>query len=1256
MTEANQPDKQPRQFHILRRLLLTVIILLLLVLVLLGSITALLSTERGSQWVLSIASDFVESEGLQLAYGDVSGSFARGLTLHDLDVRMGNNRIAAREFHSQWNPFTLLAGEFVLDRLAITGLLVDWPGNDEVDPEPAEPTSLADTLDGILPLPVSIRLAELSLQDADMISGETELHIESLTLSALLRNRTLNIDALSFQADPISLNGDIALTLADDLALDGAIQWQLSGTLPADLGDQASGRLIVGGDLNRLMLEHWLEAPLDLHSRGELTLGLADMLNTVSDAMDMAIDFEHEIPQQDLPFAALDPWATGPTRLQTRGWLDSMQISGSSNLRSVAMDGLNLDSALEWQLELRGSQLIINTADISTDSGEVNASGTVDWTDTVMIALDLQLQDNSPLGYIEQAPEAVALSDLVAALTVNLRLEEAGPQGEVNLQSFSAVLNDFPMDANGSLSLDGNDITVEALELLAANNEIRLSGSLREDTLDLILALSAPELGQLHPDLAGRLQLDATVGGRMNDLQISIDGSAEELSFNDIRIATITINGNTRDNNNQLNLTVRDLVAAEQRIDSIDLQLDGQPDDHVLDLDVDSELLQLSLALQGGLEDEGWAGSLLDSRFSAPEFALGEWQQVDSSSLQLSADRNNLSNTCWRQAEASICLDAALDETQNLVASLTLNGYPLAALNSDVAASIVNNFHDTDGHYQAADDVISLPITLPDNMALLGQFRAEANASGPINDLNALQLDFATHIDNLELYVLAQAVEENNGEAIDPVVEQFLWEQAEITGELSEGHWRVNSNMAFYQQSISGTAVAMRGSTEAQLHMDPEQALDGRLQLDFDDMAWLEALVPQVSDVQGQFGGALLISGTLGEPVIGTDFALQEASFGIAALGLDLQAVNLSLSSDESGDFRLEASAQSGEGQLNIESDILRPMEDSREFTLTLQGEDFLLADIEEVTLGISPDLRVQGSASGIHATGNLLIPLLDARIEALPETATNVSSDAILLNQREDRPAVRNAAQIDQGPLSDIPISAEVRIVLGDDVRFSAFGLNARLQGMLDINQRPQGAPLMYGELDVAEGSFETYGTLLDIEQGQLLFFGPFDNPAIDIRAVRTVENMRVGVQMNGTIRNMRSQLFSNPTLPDGDILAVLITGRPLAEIGSGSQDGNAMVGAITSLGISQSEGLTDQVRSQLGLDTLAIDSSGDVHDSSLTLGKYITPRIFIKYAVGLFETESSLAIDYSVTDNIKLEAKSGQNQSLDLTYTIER
>ncbi len=125
-----------------------------------------------------------------------------------------------------------------------------------------------------------------------------------------------------------------------------------------------------------------------------------------------------------------------------------------------------------------------------------------------------------------------------------------------------------------------------------------------------------------------------------------------------------------------------------------------------------------------------------------------------------------------------------------------------------------------------------------------------------------------------------------------------------------------------------------------------------------------------------------------------------------------------------------------------------------------------------------------------------------------------------------------------------------------------------------------------------------------------------------------------------------------------------MLVTERPASELRE--QDGTTVLGAIASLGLDRSEGLTGQIRNTLGLDTLGLEplgletlgvSNGDtINNSALTIGKYLTPAIFVRYGVGLFDRQSKVAIDYSLSERIILQAESGQYQSVDLTYTVER
>src|SRR5690606_7788967 len=101
---------------------------------------------------------------------------------------------------------------------------------------------------------------------------------------------------------------------------------------------------------------------------------------------------------------------------------------------------------------------------------------------------------------------------------------------------------------------------------------------------------------------------------------------------------------------------------------------------------------------------------------------------------------------------------------------------------------------------------------------------------------------------------------------------------------------------------------------------------------------------------------------------------------------------------------------------------------------------------------------------------------------------------------------------------------------------------------------------------------------------------------------------------------------------------------------------DGDAMVSAIANFGFGRSSGLTSAVGSKLGLDSLGVETGSSYQDSALGMGKYITPDLLMRYKVGLFDNKAVLSLDYSLTERLKLGVESGDSQSVDLNYTLER
>lgn len=1235
----------------------------LLVLITLSAISAALGTHQGSQWVLARASALLNTDTVDFRYENAEGTFLRGIDLYGVSYRSGDNSVRVEQLHSRWNPMTLLEGEFHLQSLRIAGVQVDWYS--DPDAPAAPPLVLDELLEDILPLPNSVRLSNARLDGATINFDDVSYTIRSLRLNVALQGRTLDIQELSFNAEPVSLRAALEFELRSPYLLSGEVNWRLDDSL-LEGTDPPAGELLLRGNLDRLEIEHTLTGLTDVATSGEVQLGLARLLNAQSDEIDLRVDLQHTLGTQTLPGPGMEMFTVQALTLRTQGTPEDLLLFSAARLDVDLAEGFVLETDINLRAALRGSQLRLDELALRTASGLLAVTGNIDWAAGVSINLNYELEEPTPGNYIPGLPETMIIEDLCSSGQVSFHQAAKGADGQAgdmalafNTSNLQAIVNDYPFTGNGGFEYDGNAWTVDSFALQTGKNQLSLTASLNESSqLNVNASIAAPTLSAIYPDIDGRLHADATVTGTLDEPVIALDLTASDIVLGTITVPELVITGQNRGGMNEIELTTNNVQIPmgdnTETITDVLLRLRGQPDAHNILLRMNSSLVNLRLNADGSVANGGWQGRLLSSEIDSD---YGRWQQTQTAELSLTADQMSLGNLCWDMASTSLCFNASLIDNEQIDAQIDLQNYPLTALNhipseQNIAQSLEMSFH-TDN---SASADIRLPFTLPSDMAIQGAVSLEATATGAISDINGLNINISTRSENGNFFLRSEpSLDDIVGNEIpEPLITHFAWSNIALDATQQNRDWQLLSQLRFVQEDPDSAAAAMRGSADANLRMTETRELAGNIQLDFDDLGWVEALAPQLTNVTGELAGRLNLDGSLDAPLIGGDIMLSEAGFDMPALGLNLRAIELTLSSDDTNVFNLTGYAESGTGSLEFNSEILQPFSDERSLTLQIAGNDFVVADLPDLTVAISPELRGTASQDGIDVNGRLLIPRVDARITTLPESAVDVSRDTVFV-ATEENSGIRNAAQADRGILADIPLSGNIQLVLGNDVNIAGFGLSARLQGQLDIDQRPNASPLTYGELEVANGSFEIYGRTLTIEQGKLLFMGSYDNPAIDIRAVREVENMRVGVQMNGTIRDIRSNLFSTPNLPDGDILAVMITGRPIAEIGT-EQDGNALVGAITSLGISQGQGITNQIQSQLGLDTFSIDSRGDVNDSSLMLGKYITPRIFIRYAVGLFETENSLAIDYTVNDRVKLQATSGQNQSIDLTYTVEQ
>jgi hypothetical protein len=82
----------------------------------------------------------------------------------------------------------------------------------------------------------------------------------------------------------------------------------------------------------------------------------------------------------------------------------------------------------------------------------------------------------------------------------------------------------------------------------------------------------------------------------------------------------------------------------------------------------------------------------------------------------------------------------------------------------------------------------------------------------------------------------------------------------------------------------------------------------------------------------------------------------------------------------------------------------------------------------------------------------------------------------------------------------------------------------------------------------------------------------------------------------------------------------------------------------------------LAGQIGSAFGLEEAAIESDAGTRELSLVLGRYLTPRLYLRYVQGLEEGLQTFLLRYELTRHFHVQAQSGVKAGVDVFYSFER
>jgi translocation and assembly module TamB len=131
---------------------------------------------------------------------------------------------------------------------------------------------------------------------------------------------------------------------------------------------------------------------------------------------------------------------------------------------------------------------------------------------------------------------------------------------------------------------------------------------------------------------------------------------------------------------------------------------------------------------------------------------------------------------------------------------------------------------------------------------------------------------------------------------------------------------------------------------------------------------------------------------------------------------------------------------------------------------------------------------------------------------------------------------------------------------------------------------------------------------------------------------------------------------VFSNPVMEQSDALSYLVTGKPLSQVKGG--EGSMVNAAAQALGSATGNLLAKSIGSKLGIDDIGVSSSDALGgNSAFTVGKYLSPRLYLSYGVGLFEPGQVITLRYRLSKRWSFEAQNATDfNRASLNYRIEK
>jgi translocation and assembly module TamB len=870
-----------------------------------------------------------------------------------------------------------------------------------------------------------------------------------------------------------------------------------------------------------------------------------------------------------------------------------LAISGSTTLALQASGALQIGAAAPMQVAARGQFV---PGGLQLEHGTVEAVGGPR-------ALSGKLMWNPQFDW--QAAATVTGVNLAALRPginghLNFQLQADGHGFDrdrrlhVAVSALSGKVRGQPASGSARITLTGDELALEAVQLQLGATQLAADGRIGE-RVDLRFKVDAADLGLFRDGARGRIQASGVIGGTSQAPLIDGTALGTNILWGPWRVQSLSAAGQFDPHGSgraDLQLHLKELRIGQQELQSADFSTQGTAIAHQIQLAMKTPQGELSATGSGAFANGQWDVQLERLQVEDGRNLQLELDAPAQLSVTTTLDRFSIGQLCLHDGPAHLCGTAQGGRGQRSL-SVQADNLPMGGLTNGLIA---------DTHF---DGVVSIAV------------QASAAASGDWQGtMRAALASAAIHH------------QFRSGR-----VESFSLGSGRVDADLTAAGLALTAAL---DAGTSGNVSVAVNLHSAALPWE-QWPLTGQLHLQTDALDFFSSYITQLDRASGKLSADLAVAGTAGAPQFTGALKLADAQFDLYQINLSLRDVNLDAQLSDNAVTLNGAAAAGADGHARFKGQIAWRGEQPYG-TLHLEGEDLQVVEIPEAKILISPKIDLQIAGRRIDVTGTIDLPY--ARL-VRPEQLTNAvlaSSDEIIVSGQPVAPG------------DQYHVFSTITVRLGDRVTINLLGLSGRLSGNLTASTDDTGLSRGSGELKVEEGKWLAFGRQLDIERGRLIFNNvALSDPALDLRATKVFPDITAGVNVRGTLRNPRMTFFSDPAVPQQQIVSLLLAGGSLDTVQSSNSSSTQRNYALMQGGAV----LAQELGSKFNIADVGVESDLN-NDTSFVLGRYLSPRIYVSYGVSLAEAINTLKIRYTLGDHWTVKMELGDARSADLVFTI--